>query len=693
MTHTFLLEVGLEDMPAHVIVSAENQLKEQTKKLLQEADLSFGEVSSFSTPRRFTVKVEGLEEKQPDKNLTVRGPAQRIAQDADGNWTKAAIGFSKGQGGSVDDLVIKDEDGEPYVYIEKFIPGQPALDILKNLDKVVEKIEFPKNMKWGTTNYQYVRPIHWLIALLDNEIVPFEVFEVKTGKETQGHRFLGNPVTINHPDEYEEKLEKEFVISKRAKRQEMIIKQLEDLCEENDWLVPSNYTDLLDEVTDLVEYPTVFYGSFDAAYLDVPESVLVTSMIDHQRYFPVRANDKSEKLLPYFISVRNGNTDHIENVAKGNEKVLSARLADAKFFYDEDQKFSIDDFNEKLKRVVYHDKLGTIYEKQERASKMVETISQYFNLSADEIKQLKRVTSIYKYDLVTQVVDELPTLQGYIGELYASDRGEDVAVAKAIGEQYLPLSVTDALPSTKLGKFIALIDKLDSLIQFFSVGLIPTGSNDPYALRRQAIGVVRLLLDLDHTGVELDNLINDLFESVGMPKEREEELASNKKALLSFLVDRLEQIMQSEYNIAHDVRKAALGSTQHNLKWMLEVALELKEQTESEHFKETVESITRVLNMTKKNNLSGNVDKDKLETESEIALANQVMVLQNASDEHLDVAEQFKMLIQISPYISDFFNHNMIMVEDEAVKENRLNLLGQIANFARVFADFSQLVI
>lgn len=693
MTHTLLLEVGLEDMPAHVIMNAENQLVQKTKALLNDANLTFGDVTGFSTPRRFTVKIEGVAEKQPDENLTVRGPAQRIAQDADGNWSKAAIGFSRGQGGSVEDLVIKDENDEPYVYIEKFIAGKPALEILQGLAKVVEGIEFPKNMKWGVTNYQYVRPIHWLVALLDDQVIPFEVFDIKTGKETQGHRFLGQPVTINHPDEYEEKLAEEFVIADRSKRQAMIITQLEELCRLNNWAVPTQHTDLLEEVTDLVEYPTVFYGTFNDLFLNVPEPVLVTSMIDHQRYFPVRAADGDTKLLPYFISVRNGNAEHIENVAKGNEKVLSARLADAKFFYDEDQKSSIDDFNEKLKRVVYHDKLGTIYEKQERSMKMVETMNKYFDLTPDEVRQLERIASIYKFDLVTQVVDELPTLQGYIGSLYAFERDEDLTVSQAIGEQYLPLSVTDNLPETKLGKFIALMDKLDSLIQFFSVSIIPTGSNDPYALRRQAIGVVRLLLELDNSDINFEAFINDLFDVVDLPKDRLEELEANKTALFAFISDRLEQIMQTEYSIAHDQRKAALNSTYVNLKWMLDVALELKNQKETDNFKETVESITRVLNITKKHVVTNVVDTTLLESESEKALAKQTEMLEVAFEDDMSVSDHFKLLVEISPYISEFFDNNMIMVEDEAVKENRLNLLGNIARLAQEFADFSQLVI
>ena len=288
MKHTFLLEVGLEDMPADVIVQAENQLVEKTKSFLEEAKLTFGNVQGFSTPRRFAVFVEGLAERQPDENLTVRGPAQRIAQDDEGNWTKAAIGFSKGQGGSVEDLVIKEDKGEPYVFIEKHIPGLETKELLKGLNEVVKKIEFPKNMKWGTTNYHYVRPIHWLVALLDEEVVPFEVFDVQTSNHTEGHRFIGEPLTLQNPSEYEEKLNEQNVIVNRSKRKALIVEQLEELCEEKNWVIPTSYSDLLEEVTDLVEYPTVFYGEFNKDYLEVPEVVLETSMIDHQRYFPVK---------------------------------------------------------------------------------------------------------------------------------------------------------------------------------------------------------------------------------------------------------------------------------------------------------------------------------------------------------------------------------------------------------------------
>src|SRR5699024_8405447 len=412
-------------------------------------NLTFGEVNGYSTPRRFSVIVKDVAEKQPDERLTVRGPAKRIAQDEEGNWTKAAIGFSKGQGGSVDNLIIKEEKGEPYIFIEKFTPGKTALEILQGMDEVIRDIEFPKNMKWGNSSYHYVRPIHWIVALLGEEVVPFEVFDVETGKVSEGHRFLGHSVEITAPEKYETLLKEQAVIPNRSERQAMIVEQINDLCEMYGWLVPAMNSELLEEVTDLVEYPTAFYGKFDESYLELPEVVLETSMIDHQRYFPVRDAKGKQTLLPYFISVRNGNSVHIVNVSRGNEKVLSARLADGKFFYLEDQKMEISDFVDKLKNVDYHEQLGTIYDKQNRAIRIVDVIGDNFKLSNSEMNELKEIAAIYKFDLVTQIVDEFPTLQGTIGGIYAKEHKMSDEISAAISKQYMLLSQIDQLPESR----------------------------------------------------------------------------------------------------------------------------------------------------------------------------------------------------------------------------------------------------
>ncbi|MDZ7835882.1 MAG: glycine--tRNA ligase subunit beta [Alkalibacterium sp.] len=365
MTHTFLLEIGLEEMPAKVVAPSARQLKNMIEAHLKENGLDFTKTDVYSTPRRLAVSVTGLEEKQADRTETVKGPARRIAQDSEGNWTKAAIGFAKGQKASVEDIVFKEIKGEEYVFIEKEIKGQSASEVLKQLEDRLPSLSFPVSMKWGNSSYKFIRPVHWLVALLDDQVVDMTLFDVESGNETRGHRFLGDYVSLAHATDYQEALTGESVMADREARQEDIVSQIRTLCEENGWQDPTVNQALLDEVTDLVEYPTVFYGSFDETFLKVPEIVLETAMADHQRYFPVR-EEGSASFLPYFIGVRNGNSEGLDHVRRGNEKVLSARLSDAAFFYEEDNKHDIGYFVDKLKTISFHEKIGSLYAKQER---------------------------------------------------------------------------------------------------------------------------------------------------------------------------------------------------------------------------------------------------------------------------------------------------------------------------------------
>lgn len=692
MTHTFLLEIGLEEMPDNAIQSAENQLVDKTKSFLDDHHLSYGEVYGFSTPRRFSVMVKDLEERQADESLIVRGPAKRIAQDEDGNWTKAAIGFSKGQGADLKDLVIKEDKGEPYLYVEKFIPGKESKEILTELSDVIKNIEFPKLMKWGNTNYHYVRPIHWILSLLDDQVIPISVFDVKSSKYSYGHRFLGGKIEINDPSEYEEKLKKDYVIVDRQLRQDRIVEQINKICDKNNWTVPNLYSDLLEEVTNLVEYPTAFAGSFDENYLELPTIVLETSMIDHQRYFSVWSKDQ-KLLLNRFISVRNGNDQHLENVSKGNEKVLSARLADAKFFYEEDKKLSIQDSIEKLKILDYHKDIGTIFDKQERVNHMAKELTQFFELSAEEERDLNRVTNIYKFDLVTQMVDEFTSLQGKIGAIYAKERGENENVVSAIAEQYLPVSSSGALPQSKVAKLLALLDKTDSLIQFFSANLIPTGSNDPYALRRQAMGIVRIILSFNSKQFNLIDYLEKMIQQSDLPAHRFEQLKENKESLTDFILSRLEKIMEKEYQIPHDLRQATLAMEDKSIVEILNHAKTLKVKKETEDFKEFIDSITRVLNITKDYQSKNNYKSEFIETESERKLAEASDQLTNEFYKFERSEEQYQALKNISPLIDKFFENNMIMVDNEEIKENRLTILNNIADLARSYADFNQIII
>ena len=414
------MEIGLEEIPAHVVTPSAAQLVEKTEKFLKEQRMDFDEVQTYSTPRRLTVKVTGLADKQPDIQEEAKGPAKKIAYDKDGNWSKAAQGFARGQGVSVDDIFFKELKGTEYVYVKKFIEGKAAADVMQGMRDVAMDLKFPTMMRWGTNDFQYVRPIRWIVAMLDDQVIPFKILNIESGNVSQGHRFLGKPVELKSADDYVEALRSEKVIVDAAERKSMIRDQINNLAQKNNWKIVID-EDLLEEVNNLVEYPTVFAGSFDEKYLSVPDQVLITSMKDHQRFFYV--TDQNGKLLPNFVSVRNGNTEYLENVVQGNEKVLTARLEDAKFFYEEDQKQSIADYVERLKKVMFHDKIGTIYEKMARVRLLAAQIGKFVGLNDQELADLDRAAQIYKFDLVTGMVGEFAELQGVMGEIYARLQG------------------------------------------------------------------------------------------------------------------------------------------------------------------------------------------------------------------------------------------------------------------------------
>ncbi|MGL4706160.1 MAG: glycine--tRNA ligase subunit beta, partial [Enterococcus faecalis] len=519
MAKDLLLEIGLEEMPAHVVTPSRIQLEEKVIKFLDEHHLDYETVQSFATPRRLAVKVTAIPEKQADVEEEVKGPAKKIALDAEGNWSKAAQGFVRGQGVTTEDIVFKELNGVEYVYVTKFTKGQSAKEVLTKLNDVITSLTFPVTMHWANYDFEYIRPIHWIVALLDDEVIPFKVLDVTTGQTSRGHRFLGDDVTFQHANEYEAKLKEQFVVVQPNERKQMIVDQANALAAEKNWQLALD-EELLEEVTNLVEYPTAFVGSFDEKYLSVPDEVLVTSMKEHQRYFEVR-NDQG-LLMPHFIAVRNGDNVHLENVIKGNEKVLIARLEDAEFFYNEDKKLTIEACVEKLKNVTFHEKIGSIYEKMQRVALIAQIIGRKVGLSEEELEDLKRASEIYKFDLVTNMVGEFPELQGIMGEKYALLQGEKPAVATAIREHYLPTSSEGELPETAIGAVLALADKLDSVFSFFSVGMIPTGSNDPYALRRQTYGVIRIIEDKGWTfplvqlQTEVDEAVNQDVEKYGV---------------------------------------------------------------------------------------------------------------------------------------------------------------------------------
>lgn len=690
MAHTFLLEIGLEEIPAHVVTPSSQQLVRKVKNFLEEKRLRFDEIKAYSTPRRLAVKILGLADKQADIEEEAKGPAKKIALDAEGNWSKAAQGFSRGQGCTPDDIFFKELKGVEYAYVKKFIPGRLAKDVLAELKDVVMDLKFPTMMRWADNDFEYVRPIKWLVALLDEEVVSFNVLDVETGRTTKGHRFLGQPVKLADANEYPARLEREKVVADAKKREKMIVDQIEALAKENDWDIKVD-PDLLEEVNNLVEYPTVFAGSFASKYLAIPDEVLITSMKDHQRFFYV--TDKAGNLLPNFVSVRNGDQEYLENVIAGNEKVLTARLEDADFFYAEDQKQTIADYVERLKKVMFHDKIGTIYEKMERVSLIAEFLGEKLGLTATELADLKRASQIYKFDLVTGMVGEFAELQGVMGEIYARLQGEDEAVATAMREEYMPISAEGELPQTDVGAVLSVADKLDSIQAFFSAGMLPSGSNDPYALRRQALGIVRIAFEKDwalsapllRAAVEYAFAKRpDLYENI-KPNE-------NEISLRDFMIDRVQQLLSSE--VRRDILETVIANKENAFVSERKAAKTLTDHVEDGTFKETIEALTRVGRLATKlaEDQKGEVDPALFEDEAEHKLHQAVEAV--AKDfASADLEEKFLALQTLREPISQYFEKIMVMAEDEKVKQNRLRELAKIADLTAVFGALDNLNI
>ncbi|MGM9904334.1 MAG: glycine--tRNA ligase subunit beta [Enterococcus sp.] len=689
MAKDLLLEIGLEEMPAHVVTPSMKQLEQKTMAFLEENQLSYDSIETFSTPRRLAIRVTNVPERQEDSEEEVKGPAKKIALDAEGNWSKAAQGFVRGQGMTTDDITFREIKGVEYVYVTKYTHGKPAVEVFAGLTEVIKSLTFPVTMHWASYDFEYIRPIHWIVALYGDEVIPFELLDVQTGRTSRGHRFLGEEVTFVNASEYEAKLADQFVIAAPKKREEMIIAQAQELAKKNHWQIDFD-EELLEEVNNLVEYPTVFAGDFEEKYLSVPEEVLVTSMKEHQRYFEVR-NDEG-LLLPHFIAVRNGDRVKLDNVVRGNQKVLTARLEDAEFFYNEDKKFSIDHYVNKLKTVTFHEKIGSMYEKMQRVQVIAEVIGKSVGLSAEELVDLQRAAEIYKFDLVTNMVGEFPELQGIMGEKYALLKGEKPDVATAIREHYLPISSEGELPETCIGAVLAIADKLDSIFSFFTVGMIPSGSNDPYALRRQAYGIVRII-EAKQWAFPLATLQQEINEVIKEDRQRFGiSLTDGQQEVIDFIKGRLKQRLASK-QIRHDIIDAVLAAKQKDLTKVFAAAQLFKEHLKDENFKPSMEALTRVVNLAKKAQQEDQVaiDPELFENEAEKELYEAVNeVKQQFMNQTLQ--ENYEQLTHLRPLIDQYFDQTMVMVEDKKVRNNRLAQLQQIAEMALSVASLDQII-
>ncbi|WP_058763945.1 glycine--tRNA ligase subunit beta [Exiguobacterium chiriqhucha] len=680
-----LLEIGLEELPAQYVLRSEKQLAERVTTFLTEARVQFGAITVYSTPRRLAVLVKDVEENQQDLTETLRGPAKKIAQDAEGNWSKAAAGFARGRGLSVDDLYFAEEKGVEYVFADRHESGQPTSTLLPALEDVVRGMTFPKNMKWGTSSLRYMRPIRWLVALFGAEQIDFEIEGVKTGNVTRGHRFLSKgDVVITEPAAYAETLEREFVVASYEDRKGRIERQIEELASEQGWTVPLDAS-LLEEVTNLVEWPTALFGEFDARYLELPEEVLITTMKEHQRYFPVYID---ETLKNYFVTVRNGNAEHLQNVAKGNEKVIRARLADAVFFYEEDQKTKIDEQLVRLDRIVFHEKLGTTGDKVRRVEQLAGTLAPLFNADAAKVA---RAGAIHKFDLVSQMVYEFTELQGVMGEKYALQQGEDAEVAAAIREHYMPRFAGDASPATSTGAVLALADKLDSIAAFFGIGMIPSGSQDPFALRRQAQGVVQILADWK-IALPLDKLLSQVVDSQLQAGLYDADKEQVKAQLEDFFMLRLKYRLQ-ERQVRYDVIDAVL--TTGLAIDRLDARADAVQAMLASEAKLLIEQLTRVVNIAKKGE-TGDVDPSLFENTEEKDLHAAIEATLPETERAVEAGDYHQAITSLRALehpISTYFENTMVMSDVEAIRENRLREMKRLAATIENVADFSALVL
>ncbi|WP_084786852.1 glycine--tRNA ligase subunit beta [Bacillus tuaregi] len=689
MTKDILLEIGLEEMPARFVTNSMNQLAEKVQSWLEAKQIQYRELKAFSTPRRITVLVKDVAQAQADIHEEAKGPAKKIALNEAGEWSKAAIGFSRGQGMTVDDIYFKEINGVEYAHVKKFIEGQETFALLPELKDLVTSLNFPKNMRWADNDLRYIRPIKWLAALFGQEVIPFTITNVETGRQSQGHRFLGTELEFFEPANYEQDLAKQFVIADPQKRKQMILEQLKKLEEENGWDIPVDQ-DLLEEVNNLVEYPTALFGKFEEEFLELPEEVLITSMKEHQRYFPVKA--KTGELLPYFVTVRNGGEEFLENVARGNEKVLRARLSDADFFYREDQKMPIDQALTKLKSIVYHEEIGTLADKVARVRRLTNLLSDKLHYAAEQKENADRAAEICKFDLVTNMVYEFPELQGYMGEKYARQKGESEEVSLAINEHYMPRNADDQVPSTEVGAVLSVAEKVDTITSFFAIGQIPSGSQDPYALRRQATGVVQILLQKEWQ-IELEEILLQslsLLEAEGVLKGAPEDI---KQELMAFFKLRLKHLLQ-EKGIRYDLIDAVLGSHIGVISSLVRRAQVLEEMRVEADFKENIEALSRVLNIAAKAEVISEIQKNLFENNEEHKLYEKYEeVKAQLASSSMTEADYFTALVSMRPEINQYFDHTMVMAEDEAVKLNRLSQMGMLAQLINKFANVNQIIV
>lgn len=682
MAKDLLFEIGAEEIPAGFMPNILGQLKTLAETKLNDAHLPFESIATYGTPRRLALIVKGLADTSAEISERHKGPSSSIAYDADGNPTKAAIGFARGKGLDVADLVV--EDG--YIYAETKTAGVPAKDIVTDmLPQLITGLNFPKSMHWGNLDAKFVRPVRWLVALLDEEVIPVEFATVNSGNVTRGHRFLGaDEITIKNAASYVDTLKENFVMVDQDARRELISKQLHDIAASKNASIVWD-DDLLEEINYLVEWPTALCGGFEESYLALPDAAIITPMKDHQRYFPLV--DQDGKLLPMFLTVRNGSDHSIEVVQAGNERVLRARLDDAKFFFNEDRKTPLIDRQDGLTKIVFQEGLGNLADKTERLLTLGRVFSEECELHEDARVVLERATELAKTDLTTGMVTEFTELQGVMGKEYALLDGESPEVAEAIFEQYLPRFAGDVLPQTEAGKVLSIIDKIDNIVATFSRGLIPTGSQDPYALRRQTIGILNILLNSEWN-ISLRPIIVESMNLLNVPAEKQDELLGQVE---EFITLRLKNIFLDR-EVPHHVIDLLLSNNELSVADAEGLVKALLANRIDENV-ELVQAFTRMYNLVKDVTYTG-VDESLFREDAERALYEAATKASEASIDAWDNNDYDAVVAvpaTLVPAINTFFEDVMVMDKDEAIKANRLQLVRLAYSVMAIIGDISAL--
>jgi len=706
----FLIEIGIEEMPSNVILPAVDQLKSLIKNTCDNYHLSFDLIKVFSTPRRLAVLVEGLPNKQEDRIIDLKGPPAEIAKDEGNKWTKSAYGFAKKNGIEINDLKFKEFDGKEYLFFQQKKLGRPVPELLQlHIEEWITQIHFPKNMKWGSYKMRFVRPIRWVVSLWNKVHISVKLEMLESGTKTQGHRFLSPGMTqINDAADYKKQLKKLNVMVDFEERRESIITQVKNLEREFRFDVELD-NDLLEEVTNLVELPTVILGEFEEEFLELPDEVLVTSMAVNQRYFPVfrdNQNQKSgkKKLLPFFVTVRNGDKKNIDIVRRGNRKVLCARLNDAKFFYLDDQKIKLEEFCKRAKNVVFFQNRGSQLQRVQRIILLSQFIGEKLNLSQEQQKNIQRISELCKFDLETKMVQEFPKLQGFMGRNYASLKKETDIVCRGIMEHYYPRNTKDSFPKDSETVAVALADKLDLLITAFSINLNPSGAADPFALRRAAQGVIQLILGL-RLSINIHELISKGLIILNKQLSLDLNIKKLKFELIEFLVKRQRWFFQ-EKGFRYDLIDAILGKLDDSFFKekkgigilpieQLEFAELLSENLEKKFFKRSVESIVRAENICKKypQKIAKTFNESHLFLAEEIKFFKILEPIINSEKDFCWSPLNFlKLLLSIEPVVTSFFENVLVMDEDPLKCGNRLWLCRELSNWSKRHLDLKSIV-